>query len=86
MTARMERKAEPAVEADIPHLVEIYFGAFSGSRLRAIFPNTDGGRRWVHDGFKKHLGPRYEGGPETKVLVSRDPEGKQLRQLPLFGP
>ncbi|KAK7744428.1 hypothetical protein SLS62_010152 [Diatrype stigma] len=70
-----KRNVELAVESDIPRIVDIYYDAFPGERPRSIFPDTQSGRRWVGKAFEKSLGPRYEGGPESKVLVSRGPEG-----------
>lgn len=82
MAAPAEKRnanVEPAVESDIPHIVEVFYNAFTGERTRSIFPDTEGGRRWVGKTFEDALGgpPRSEGegGPGTKVLVSRSPEG-----------
>lgn len=80
MDAPTPRIAEPAVESDIPYLVDIYYNAFHTDRLRTIFPATESGRRWVQQAFVKHLAPSQDIGPETKVLVSRSSEGEcQLR-------
>lgn len=87
MTAPPEkRNVDLAVASDVPHIVEIYYDAFEGERFRSIFPDTEGGRRWVRKAFEKSLGPRSEGGPESKLLVSRGPEGDLLHtSLPCLG-
>lgn len=70
------RKVEPALESDIPAIVDIYFTAWDSARLREIFPPTESGRGWVHEAFRSQLAPRKEGGPDTKLLVTKNAEGE----------
>ncbi|RYP69631.1 hypothetical protein DL771_005995 [Monosporascus sp. 5C6A] len=76
MKASAPRKVEAATESDIPHVVDIYYDAFPGERLRAVFPDTEGGRKWVAQAFKQHIGRANSvGGLATRTLVTRDPRG-----------
>ncbi|RYO80937.1 hypothetical protein DL766_007500 [Monosporascus sp. MC13-8B] len=70
------RKVEAATESDIPHIVDIYYDAFPGERLRTVFPDTEEGRKWVTQAFKQCIGGASSvGGLETRTLVTRDPRG-----------
>ncbi|RYP12294.1 hypothetical protein DL765_007405 [Monosporascus sp. GIB2] len=70
------RKVEAATESDIPHIVDIYYEAFTGERVRTVFPDTEGGRKWVAQAFKQYIGGASSvKGLETRMLVTRDPRG-----------
>ena len=74
-TASVQRKVEPALESDFPHLVNIWYDAWPGEQARAMLPDKPGGRRWVRESFEGFLVPPIGAGRDTKLLVSRDSEG-----------
>ena len=74
-TAPAQRKVEPATKSDIPHLVDIWYAAYPSEKSRTMIPDKPGGRRWVRESFEGFLVPPIGAGRDTKLLVSRDPEG-----------
>ncbi|RYP35025.1 hypothetical protein DL767_004006 [Monosporascus sp. MG133] len=69
-------QVEAATESDIPHIVDIFYDAFPRERFRTVFPDTQGGRKWLSQAFKQHIVEQSSvGGLETRVFVTRDPTG-----------
>ncbi|KAI2603425.1 uncharacterized protein GGS25DRAFT_526458 [Hypoxylon fragiforme] len=56
---------------DIPELVEIFWEAFAGPG-EIVFPQTDGGRKWLQRSFENFLGQKSYYKPESKVAIVRN--------------
>ncbi|KAI1378080.1 hypothetical protein F4677DRAFT_458780 [Hypoxylon crocopeplum] len=67
----MAGKVSLATTDDIPDLVEIFWEAFSGPG-EVVFPQTDGGKKWLQRSFENFMAQKSYYKPETKVAVIRN--------------
>ncbi|KAI2606775.1 hypothetical protein GGR54DRAFT_408611 [Hypoxylon sp. NC1633] len=67
----MAGKVSLANTDDIPDLVEIFWEAFSGPG-EVVFPQTEGGRKWLQRSFENFLSQKSYYKPESKVAVIRN--------------
>ncbi|KAI1204751.1 uncharacterized protein F4807DRAFT_471797 [Annulohypoxylon truncatum] len=73
----MAGKVSLATPDDIPDLVEIFWEAFSGPG-EVVFPQTEGGRKWLQRSFENFLGQKSYYKPESKVAVVRNLNSKPV--------